>query len=109
MGIATSAINNSQGVVNRTIEYFTTDAVAAVDTTFAFGFKPRMVKFVNLTDRITNEWFEGMAAAYALKTIAAGTRTLEVTGGITVNATGTVTIPAALMVASKSFVVIAEG
>lgn len=109
MGISASQINNSMGIVNRTIEYFTTDAVTAAETSFSFGFKPRMVKFVNLTDRITNEWFEGMAAAYALKTVAAGTRTLETSGGITVNTDGTVTIPAALMVASKSFVVIAEG
>lgn len=109
MGIATSSINTGNGVLNRTIEYFTTNADVAADTTFAFGFKPRMVKFVNLTDRITNEWFEGMAAGYALKTVAAGTRTLETTGGITVGSDGNVSIPAALMVASKSFVVIAEG
>ncbi len=109
MGIATSQVNNAAGIVNRTIQYFTTDAVAAVDTSFSFGFKPRMVQFINLTDRITNEWYEGMAAGYALKTVAAGTRTLETTGGITVNADGTVTIPAALMVASKSFAVVAEG
>lgn len=109
MGIATSAINNSQGVVNRTIQYFTTDAVAAADTTFSFGFKPRYVRFANLTDRIQDEWFEGMANGYALHQVAAGAVTYVTTGGITINADGTVTIPAALMVASKAFAVIAEG
>lgn len=109
MGIATSAINRSTGVLNRTIEYFTTNADTAADTTFAFGFKPRYVRFINLTDRIEDEWFEGMAAGYALHTVAAGTRTLVTTGGITIDSDGNVSIPAALMVASKSFAMIAEG
>lgn len=109
MGIATSQVNNAAGIVNRSIKYFTTNGDAAADTTLNFGFKPRLVQFINLTDRITDEWYEGMAAGYALHTVAAGTRTLVTTGGITVNADGTVTIPAALMVASKSFAMVAEG
>ena len=109
MGIATSTINASNGVLNRTIQAFTTDAVAAADTTFNFGFKPRLVKFVNLTDRITEEWFEGMAATNVLHTVAAGTRTIDATSLIVVNSDGTVTVKAAAMVASKSFVIIAEG
>ena len=49
------------------------------------GFTPRYIKFTNLTDRISVEWFEGMAANTCLKTAAAGTQTLETTnGGITV-------------------------
>lgn len=109
MGIATSAINTGNGVLNRTIQFFTTDAVAAADTTFNFGFKPRAVEFVNLTDRITEEWFEGMAATNVLHTIAAGTRTLDANSLIVVNADGTVTVKSTAMVASKSFVIIAEG
>lgn len=109
MGIATSAINNSVGIVNRTVEAFTTDAVAAVDTTFSFGFKPRLVQVVNLTDRITDEWYEGMAATAVLHTVAAGTRTLDTNSLIVVNSDGTVTLKAAVMVASKAFVIVAEG
>ena len=109
MGIATSAINASNGVLNRTIQAFTTDAVAAADTTFNFGFKPRLVKFVNLTDRIAEEWFEGMAATNVLHTVAAGTRTIDANSLIVVNSDGTVTVKASAMVASKSFVIIAEG
>lgn len=49
------------------------------------GFTPKRVNFVNLTDRIQVEWFEGMADDTCLKTAAAGTRTLETTNkGITV-------------------------
>jgi hypothetical protein len=109
MGIATSSINVGNGVLNRTVEAFTTDAVTAADTTFSFGFKPRLVQFINLTDRITEEWYEGMAATNVLHTVAAGTRTIDTNSLIVVNADGTVTVKASAMVASKSFVIIAEG
>lgn len=109
MGIATSNVTQSAGVVNRCVMAFTTDAVAAADTTFDFGFKPREVKFVNITDRLTYEWVEGMPATNTVDTAAAGTRTLGVASTIVVNAVGTVTVKAAAMVASKSFYVVATG
>ena len=109
MGIATSATNVGNGVLNRTIQAFTTDAVAAADTTFNFGFKPRAVQFINLTDRITDEWHEGMAATNVLHTVAAGTRTIDTNSLIVVNSDGTVTVKASAMVASKSFVMVVEG
>ena len=109
MGIATSSINVGNGVLNRTVQAFTTDAVAAADTVFNFGFKPRLVQFVNLTDRITEEWFEGMAATNVLHTLAAGTRSIDTNSLIVVNADNTVTVKAAAMIASKSFVMVVEG
>lgn len=52
---------------------------------FTTGFKPKYVRFENLTDRIAVEWWEGMAANTCIKTAAAGTKTIETTnGGITV-------------------------
>lgn len=109
MGISASTTVAGEGINSRTRQYFTTDSATAAATDFSFGFKPNHVRFVNLTDRIEDEWFYGMAADSALHTVAAGTRTLATSGGITVASdTGVVTIPAALMVASKSFVIIAE-
>ena len=117
MGISTSATVRSETQGSRAVQFFSTDAVAAAVTTFNFGFVPDIVRFVNLTDRIQDEWFAGMPAAYALHTVAAGAVTYVTIGGITVaaagNAAGTVnegdiTIPAALMVASKDFAIIAE-
>lgn len=117
MGIATSSTARNEGITSRVIQYFTTDATAAATTVFNFGFVPDHVRFINLTDRIQDEWFAGMAADSALHTVAAGTVTLATSGGITVataaNAAGTVqegdiSIPAALMVASKSFAIVAE-
>jgi len=65
-------------------------AITATDSTRVLtGFKPRYVRWVNLTDRVEVEWFEGMDANTCLKTAAAGTRTLETAnGGITVDAHG---------------------
>ena len=62
------------------------DSITAADHLMqACGFTPRYVRFWNVTDRISIEWFEGMAANTCLKTAAAGTQTLETTnGGITI-------------------------
>jgi hypothetical protein len=61
--------------------YLDTGTVAAY--TFVLGFKPRYVKVDNITSRDGLEWFEGMADAHALKTVAAGTRTAITSNGIT--------------------------
>jgi hypothetical protein len=61
---------------------FDATAIVAADSVIILcGFKPRRVRWVNITDRVEGEWFEGMADDSCLKTVAAGTRTLEVTGG----------------------------
>jgi phosphatidylserine synthase len=102
MALSTNTQTNSNGVVNYAIGKVVTDGGAAAATTFTLGFVPRKVRFVNLTDRITDEWFEGMSAANSLHTVAAGTVTLETTNGITVSG-NTFTVTATTMVASKSF------
>lgn len=69
------------------VVYPATSIVAADSSTFDVGFKARYVRFVNLTDRVEIEWFEGMAAGDCYKTAVDGTRTHEVAatnGGITV-------------------------
>lgn len=65
---------------------FDATAITATDSVVVnLGFTPKYVCWINLTDRIKIEWFEGMAANTCLKTAAAGTMTLETTnGGITV-------------------------
>lgn len=85
MALTTNTQENSMSVVNHASGYVVTDAGAAADTTFQLGFMPRIVRFVNLTGRITLEWANGMAANSALRTIATGVRTLDVSSGITVN------------------------
>ena len=60
------------------------DATAIVATNYVeidVGFKPKFVRWINLTDRIEGEHHIGMADDSCLKRVAAGTGTLEVTGG----------------------------
>ena len=104
MAIATSTVTSPNGVNYSYRQFFTTDAVAAAATTFTLPFSPTKIKFVNLTDRIQDEWQLGMTAANSLHTVAAGTVTLEATNGITVSG-NTFTVTATTMVASKTFYV----
>jgi hypothetical protein len=49
------------------------------------GFVPRYIRVENETDRICNEWFTGMTSGHALRSAAAGTRSLETSGGPTLS------------------------
>lgn len=103
MALTTNTKSQTAGICNHAVGQLVTDASAAAAVTIPLGFVPRVVRLHNVTDRISQEWFEGMAAASALNTIAAGTRTLDLTTGPTVDAFGNVTFPATAMLASKTF------
>ena len=61
---------------------FPATAIVAADVVeIDVGFQPRYVSWQNVTDRVGGEYWKGMADNSTLKTVAAGTRTLEVTGG----------------------------
>ena len=60
----------------------------AAAITITTGFRPRYVKVVNVTSGDMMEWFEGMTDASAIRTVAAGTRSILATLGITDNANG---------------------
>lgn len=73
------------------VAFGATAIVAADYIEIDVGFKPSYVEFVNVTDRVKGEFYAGMADNSCLKTAAAGTQTLEVTGGnggITLTANG---------------------
>lgn len=62
----------------------TFDATAITATDYVqvnVGFIPKYIVWSNDTDRIMNEWRDGMAQDSAINTVAAGTRVLSVTGG----------------------------
>lgn len=110
MPIDTQTTTNSDGVIHRVQEIITTSSATAAAVTLTYGFVPKRVLIHNVTDRISDEWFEGMAAASSLHTVAVGTRTLETTNGVTVDTTlRTVTLTAVTMAASKTFAVLVEG
>lgn len=101
MALSTNTQSANQ-IRNHAVGRAITDATTAAAATFTCGFLPRIVRFHNVTDRISDEWFEGMAAASSLHTVAAGTRTLETSNGVTLTADG-FTMNATAMVASKTF------
>lgn len=90
----TLTYNKSQGSAAFAVGLDVIDATAITTTDYieiVVGFKPSYVKWENVTDRVCGEFYEGMAANSCIKTVAAGTRTLEVTsgnGGITLTQTG---------------------
>jgi hypothetical protein len=65
---------------------FDASSITAADYVVqATGFTPRYLKVENVTDRISTEWYEGMAADTCIKTAANGTKTIETTNkGLTV-------------------------
>ena len=77
------------GVVRRAsgkITFPATAITAADYISIECGFTPRRVIFINVTDQIRVEHFEGMTADTCVKTAANGTVTLETTNkGITIS------------------------
>lgn len=98
----TSTQKNGKGIVRNATGAFLDTAGTPAAASLNLGFIPRYVKWLNATDRIQYEWFDGMAAGTTLKTVAAGTRTLD-TGdaAISVGTDGTVTIAAAAILQNK--------
>ena len=93
------------GIINFASGFAKTDSGAASVSTFTPGFNPRYIKWVNVTDGIMQEWYEGMSAtAETIKTIIDGTRSLETTTVIKNPGNGTFTVEAAIIVASKTHV-----
>lgn len=88
-----TATSRSGSIVNFSSGSFTSDNTACVVTV---GFVPRWVKVVNSTDVIVWEKIEGMAAANCIKTVTAGTTTVDTGSAILINTDGTVTLSATL-------------
>ena len=109
MAITTNTQSQSAGVVNHSSGTLVNDAGGAVVVVLTLGFVPRIFRLINVTDRIMYEWYTGMTNPGAVKTVAAGTRTLETTEGPTFGtvALGTadqVSLPATIILAAKTFV-----
>lgn len=101
---------NANGAPNRAQGSFSGTYTAATDTftgtgsnagvalasgviTITLGFVPRYFKIINVTDRITQEWFHGMNQGDFIETAANGTRTLETDDQVVVAASTTGTAP----------------
>ena len=100
----TQTQKEGSGIVRHVSGSYLDDAGTPAAATITLGFVPRYFAWHNVTDRISWEWFDGAAAGTCLKTVAAGTRTLD-TGdaAITANSDGTVTIAAAAILQNKQY------
>ena len=82
----------TQSITHNQVRNTAVGRITATSTPVAIvvslGFKPRYVSVQNSSERVGVEFFEGMTAANAIKTVAAGTRTLITSLGITVADTG---------------------
>ena len=84
----TSTQSNTPGRAQQVAVGSYIDTGTAAAYVITVGFQPRYVRVENETDRNGMEWFEGMADAEAVRVVAAGTRTLITSRGITVSDKG---------------------
>lgn len=70
----TSTRKDADGVV-RKASGFRSGSRTAADWSIDLGFEPRRVRVVNLTDRVSAEWFEDFGDTKQLTVVAAGTTT----------------------------------
>lgn len=73
----TSTIKLPTGILNRASGSHLDDAGTPALLDLTLGFIPKYFAWHNVTDRISWEWFDGAADGTTLKTVAAGTRTLD--------------------------------
>lgn len=103
--MATDSATTQQGTVsNFATGSYTGDGTATVVST---GFLPRWVKVFNLTDATVWEWVEGFAATQALKTVTAGTTTVDTGSAIVVGDRG-FTVSATASASGKAIVWLAQ-
>lgn len=75
--------SNDNGISNRAVGTIITDAVAAAAASLTLGFTPRVFRLHNLTDRISDEWYEGMDESTLFTNIRALAAKLDADGTVT--------------------------
>lgn len=95
----------ADGIVNVVTGSWTGDGAAQ---TLTLGFVPLYIKIVNETDATTWEKWDPMVAANSIKTVTAGTMTVDTGSAIVINSDGTVTLSATLSANAKAFKFIAR-
>lgn len=96
--------STSAGVINFATGDITSDSTAI---SVALGFTPRWVRVFNLTDVIVWEKVAGMGATQAIKTVTAGTTTVDTGSAIVLTEDG-FTISATAAGNAKSLIWLAQ-
>lgn len=79
----------SGGVMNMASGVYTGDGSGAI--TVPIGFSPREVEVIDVTDATKWEWFDSLPATNTLKTVTAGTQTID-TGSLIVSNNAQITV-----------------
>ena len=104
----TITVTGNQVRNNAVGRFLDTGTVAATD--IVCGFKPRYIRVVNVASGDMLEWFEGMADDSAIKTVAAGTRTILSSDGIIPLVRGfTLGLDTDVLVTSQQISYVAQG
>lgn len=102
MAIVSTQDNGSDVTRNSSGSYLD-DAGTPAAAAITLGFTPKYFAWHNVTDRISYEWFSGNANGTTLKTVAAGTRTLD-TSDVAISVSGgVVTIGASAILQNKQY------
>lgn len=96
---AVTISKRAESIINFTTGSFTADGAAQIIT---LGYDPLIAFVVNETDTITFEKFDPMVAANSIKTVTAGTTTIDAGSAVVFNGDKTVTLSAGLCLAGKA-------
>lgn len=79
----TSTRSQTAGICNHATGAIVTTSAAAAAVTITCGFSPRVIRFHNVTDRISEEWFEGLDEASIYTAVLGITAKLDADAGVT--------------------------
>jgi hypothetical protein len=103
-------VRNAASVINQTCGNYTSNGNA---TQINLGFRPTYIRFFNLTDDISWEWMSGFGATQSIKTVGAGTMTVDTGSAFTLTDGGsgnwTLTTSTTLEGTAKALVFSIEG
>lgn len=103
MANAVSITSRSAGITNSVSGTIVSSGTAAA-ATISLGFVPQHVKVIDITGVIVWEKFADMAADATVKTVTAGTTTIDTGSAIVINADGSITLSSGLCGNNKTIV-----
>lgn len=83
MTMITNTQANAMGIINHASGVIVTDATAASAESITLGFEPRVVRFHNITDRISDEWYIGLLEADLQEKLRGINAKLDADAGVT--------------------------
>lgn len=83
MATSTSTRTQTAGIANHAMGAIRTTSASAAALTITVGFVPRLIRIHNVTDRISDEWYDGMDELAIFETIVGIATKLDADAGVT--------------------------